>query len=74
MIDIPIPPQFPLRNSSSTIATFHEPCFMSIEGFCQMTGASSTDITEVQVVLIEGQYFVNLESKAAKVMMARMHR
>jgi hypothetical protein len=64
----PQSPQFELRNSSSTIATFAEPRYMSVEHFCRAYNAT---ISEIDIVGISGQQFVDLDSTKAKLLILR---
>jgi hypothetical protein len=69
MSDIfPSSPQFEFRNSTSSIATFAEPRYMTVEHFCKTYGAA---ISEFEIVGINGKQFVDLDSSPAKLIMLR---
>jgi hypothetical protein len=64
----PEEPQFELRHSTSSIVDIPTPKFMSVAHFCSTYRAA---ISEVEVLGIQGQQFVDLESTKAKMLMLR---
>jgi hypothetical protein len=65
----PSSPQFELRNSHSSIATFAEPRYMAVEYFCKTYRCA---ISEVEIVGIDGQQFVDIDSTNAKMLILRL--
>jgi hypothetical protein len=66
-----IPPsstQFELRHSSSTMVDLPEPKYMSGEHFCRAYHAA---ISEIEILEINGQQFVDLDSTNAKILILR---
>jgi hypothetical protein len=59
----PSSPQFELRHSSSAMVDIPEPRFMSVAHFCKIYGAARS---EVEIVGINGEQFVDLDSSQAK--------
>jgi hypothetical protein len=68
MVDTQVSPQFELRNSSSTIATMAEPRYMTVQHFCKAYGAA---VSEIEIVGLNGQQFVDLETRKAKLLILR---
>jgi hypothetical protein len=64
----PSSPQFELRHSTSAMVDIQEPRFMSVEHFCQTYRAA---ISELEIVGINGQQFVDLDSSQAKLIILR---
>jgi hypothetical protein len=64
----PSSPQFELRHSSSAMVDLPEPKYMSVEHFCKTYSAA---ISEVEIVGINGQQFVDLDSSQAKLLILR---
>jgi hypothetical protein len=64
----PQSPQFEMRNSTSSIAHFSEPRYMSVEYFLKVYRAA---ISEIEIVGIDGQQFVDLDTAKAKMIMLR---
>jgi hypothetical protein len=64
----PESPQFELRHSTSSIADIPVPKYMPVAHFCK---AYSAAIAEVEILGINGQQFVDLESTKAKMLMLR---
>jgi hypothetical protein len=65
----PSSPQFQLRHSSSGMVDLQELRFMSVEHFCQTYGAA---MSEIEIVDINGQQFVGLETSQAKLLILRV--
>jgi hypothetical protein len=64
----PSSPQFELRHSTSAMVDIREPHYMAVEYFCK---AYRSAISEIEIVGIKGQQFVDLESSQAKLIMRR---
>jgi hypothetical protein len=64
----PEEPQFELRHSTSAIVDIPEPKFMSVTYFCATYHCA---VSEIEVIGINGQQFVDLESSKAKLIMLR---
>jgi hypothetical protein len=64
----PSSPQFELRHSTTAMVDIPEPRYMSVEHFCKAYRAA---ISEIGIVGINGQQFVDLESSQAKLIMLR---
>jgi hypothetical protein len=64
----PSSPQFEFRHSSSSIADFAEPRFIALEHFLKTYRAA---ISEVEIVRINGQQFVDLETAKTKMLILR---
>jgi hypothetical protein len=64
----PSSPQFELRHSSSGMVDILEPKYMSVEYFCARYHAA---ISEIEIVGINGQQFVDLDSSKAKLIILR---
>jgi hypothetical protein len=60
--------QFEVRHSASTIADFAEPRYMTVAHFCKTYNAA---ISEIEIVGINGQQFVDLESNKARLIILR---
>jgi hypothetical protein len=63
-----ISPQFELKHSTSAITDYAAPRYMSVEHF---TKTYRCAISEVEIVGIQGQQFVDIESTKAKMLMLR---
>jgi hypothetical protein len=63
-----ISPQFEIVKSQTSIADYATPRYMSVEHFCQTYRCA---VSEVEIVGINGQQFVDLESSQAKLLMLR---
>jgi hypothetical protein len=64
----PESPQFELRHSNSGMVDLPEPKYMSVEHFCATYHAA---ISEVEILGINGQGFVDLDSSQAKLIILR---
>jgi len=60
--------QFELRHSTSAMVDIPEPRYMSVEHFCK---AYSAAVSKIEIVGINGQQFVDLESSQAKLIILR---
>jgi hypothetical protein len=68
MSDTPISPQFEIRHSTSAIVDIPVPRYMTVAHFCSTYKA---EISEIEIVGINGQQFVDLESTKAKMLILR---
>jgi hypothetical protein len=64
----PQSPQFELRHSTSAMVDIPEPKYMPVEHFCKAYKAA---ISEIEILGINGQQFVDLESRQARLIMLR---
>jgi hypothetical protein len=64
----PSSPQFEIRHSTSAIADLLKPKYMTVAYFCQTYHAA---ISEIEIVSIHGQQFVDLDSTNAKMLILR---
>jgi hypothetical protein len=64
----PSSPQFELRHSTSGMVDLPEPKYMSVDHFCKTYGAA---ISEIEIVGVNGQQFVDLDSSQAKLVILR---
>jgi hypothetical protein len=63
-----ISPQFEIVKSQTSIADYATPRYMSVEHFCHTYSAA---LSEVEIVGINGQGFVDFKSAKAKLQMLR---
>jgi hypothetical protein len=64
----PSSPQFELRHSTSAMVDLSEPKYMSVGHFCSTYRAA---ISEIEIVGINGNQFVGLDSTKAKLIILR---
>jgi hypothetical protein len=64
----PSSPQFELLKSASAMIDLAEPRYMSVEHFCAAYYAA---ISEIEIVGINGQQFVDLDTTNAKMLILR---
>jgi hypothetical protein len=64
----PESPQFELRHSTSAIVDMPVPRYMLVEYFCKTYRCAPS---EIEILGIQGQQFVDLESNKAKLIMLR---
>jgi hypothetical protein len=64
----PSSPEFELRHSTSAMVDIPVPRYMAVEHFCKTYRAA---ISEVEILGINGQQFVDLDSTKAKMLMLR---
>jgi hypothetical protein len=64
----PSSPEFELRHSTSAIVDIPVPKYMAVANFCATYKAA---ISEIEILGIQGQQFVDLESNKAKLIMLR---
>ena len=64
----PPSPQFEIRKSTSSMVDLPEPRYMSVEYFIKTYRCA---ISEIQLVMIDGKEFVDLESTKAKMLILR---
>jgi hypothetical protein len=64
----PSSPQFELRHSPNAIVDLPEPKYMAVAHFCATYHAA---ISEIEILGLNGQQFVDLESTKAKMLMLR---
>jgi hypothetical protein len=67
----PQSPQFVLKQSTSSIADFAEPRFMTIGGFTKMSNCTFDEAFLISIETHDGRRFVDLDSKRAQVLMER---
>jgi hypothetical protein len=64
----PSSPQFELRHSNLGMVDIPEPRYMSVEHSCSTCRAA---ISEIEIVGVNGQQFVDLDSSQAKLIILR---
>jgi hypothetical protein len=64
----PSSPQFELRHSTSAMVDIPEPRYMSVEHFCKTYHCA---FYEIEIVGINGQQFVDLDTTNAKMLILR---
>jgi hypothetical protein len=64
----PFSPEFELRHSTSAIVDIPVPRYMAVAHFCKTYHCA---ISEVEILGINGQQFVDLESSQAKLIILR---